>query len=76
METRSFEEWIQRTQEQPGEAEAKESIYEMHLGPAFGHMALTAIDFPTIAQLRAKLIRGRQERQAHQQHSRGTVGRR
>jgi integrase len=53
---RFWTEWVIAQKNKPSEVEAKESIYRVHLGPVFGHMVLTAIDFPVIARFRAKLI--------------------
>jgi integrase len=53
---RFWTEWVIAQKNKPSEVEAKLSIYKVHLGPAFGRMALSAIDFPVIARFRAKLI--------------------
>lgn len=56
---RFWTEWVIAQKNKPSEVEAKTSIYKVHLGPAFGRMALSAIDFPVVAQFRAKLIKAR-----------------
>jgi integrase len=53
---RFWTEWVIAQKNKPSEVEAKESIYRVHLGPAFGHLAMAAIDFPVIARFRAKPI--------------------
>jgi integrase len=53
---RFWTEWVIAQKNKPSEVEAKQSIYKVHLGPAFGRMPLDAIDFPVIARFRAKLI--------------------
>jgi integrase len=53
---RFWTEWVIAQKNKPSEVLSKRSIYRVHLGPAFGRMPLNAIDFPTIARFRAKLI--------------------
>jgi integrase len=53
---RFWTEWVIAQKNKPSEVEAKQSIYKVHLGPAFGRMPLNEIDFPVIARFRAKLI--------------------
>ncbi len=54
---RFWTEWVIAQKNKPSEVEAKQSIYRVHLGPAFGRMPLGAIDFPAIARFRATLIK-------------------
>ena len=54
---RFWTEWVIAQKNKPSEVESKQSIYKVHLGPAFGRMPVSAIDFPAIARFRAKLIK-------------------
>ena len=54
---RFWNEWVIAQKNKPSEVVSKESIYKVHLGPEFGRMKLSAIDFPVIARFRAKLIK-------------------
>jgi integrase len=53
---RFWREWVIGNQNKPSEVEAKKSIYDCHLGPAFGEMTLDQIDVGAIADFRAKLV--------------------
>jgi hypothetical protein len=54
---RFWNEWVIAQKNKPSEVVSKQSVYKVHLGPEFGRMALSAIDFPVIARFRAKLIK-------------------
>jgi integrase len=56
---RFWTEWVVARRNKPSEVEAKKSIFKVHLGPAFGGMALDEIDVPAIARFRAKLIQAK-----------------
>jgi integrase len=56
---RFWTEWVIARRNKPSEVEAKKSIFKVHLGPAFGRMALDEIDVPAIARFRAKLIQAK-----------------
>jgi hypothetical protein len=47
---RFWTEWVIAQKNKPSEVEFKQSIYKVHVGPAFGRMPVSAIDFPAIAR--------------------------
>lgn len=53
---RFWREWVIGNQNKPSEVEAKRSIYDTHLGPAFAKMKLDEIDVGAIADFRAGLV--------------------
>ncbi len=53
---RFWREWVIGNQNKPSEVEAKRSIYDTHLGPAFGKRKLDEIDVGAIADFRAALV--------------------
>ena len=53
---RFWTEWVVARRNKPSEVESKRSIFNVHLGPAFGDVAVDEIDVPMISRFRAKLI--------------------